>query len=66
MFCSCQEAMYLNLYGKKLKTLVLDMVSKIKVGDVKDFNNFMNAVIDEASFDKIMGYIRPCQNIERC
>ena len=27
------------------------------MGDVTDFRNFMNAVIDEAAFDNIMGYI---------
>lgn len=33
------------------------MISEIKVGDVTDFKNYVNAVIDEASFDKIMSYI---------
>jgi 1-pyrroline-5-carboxylate dehydrogenase len=33
------------------------MVGRIRVGGVEDFHNFMNAVIDEASFDTIMGYI---------
>lgn len=36
---------------------ILRMLSEIKIGDVMDFNNFMNAVIDESSFDKIMEYI---------
>ena len=30
------------------------MISEIKTGDVIDFRNSVNAVIDEASFDKIM------------
>ena len=30
------------------------MISEIKVGDVTDFKNYVNAVIDETSFDKIM------------
>jgi 1-pyrroline-5-carboxylate dehydrogenase len=34
-----------------------EMLGRIKVGDVRDFSNFVNAVIDEASFDNIMGYI---------
>lgn len=34
-----------------------DMLKEIKVGDVRDFSNFVNAVIDEASFDNIAGYI---------
>ncbi len=33
------------------------MLAEIKVGDVRDSSNFMNAVIDEAAFDKIMNYI---------
>jgi len=32
-------------------------VFSIKMGDVKDFTNFMNAVIDEDSFDNIVSYI---------
>jgi 1-pyrroline-5-carboxylate dehydrogenase len=35
-----------------------DMLSSITVGDVRDFSNFMNAVIDEASYDNITGYIQ--------
>jgi 1-pyrroline-5-carboxylate dehydrogenase len=37
-------------------------VSTIKVGDVEDFTNFMNAVINEASFDKISSYIKYAKN----
>jgi 1-pyrroline-5-carboxylate dehydrogenase len=33
------------------------MISEIKTGDVTDFDNFVNAVIDESSFDRIMSYI---------
>jgi 1-pyrroline-5-carboxylate dehydrogenase len=36
---------------------ILRMLAEIKVGDVCDFHNYMNAVIDESSFDKIMSYI---------
>ena len=40
-----------------LKDLLLGMVGQVKMGDVRDFRNFMGAVIDEASFDNTMGYI---------
>jgi 1-pyrroline-5-carboxylate dehydrogenase len=40
-----------------IKDLLLGMVGQIKMGDVKDFRNFMAAVIDEAAFDQTMGYI---------
>ena len=38
------------------------MLSIITVGDVREFGNFMNAVIDEASFDNIMEYIGHAKN----
>ena len=34
-----------------------DMIKSIKMGDVRDFSNFVNAVIDEPSFDNIAAYI---------
>ena len=33
------------------------MMKTVKMGDVRDFSNFINAVIDENSFDNIAGYI---------
>jgi 1-pyrroline-5-carboxylate dehydrogenase len=39
------------------KEQMLKMISEIKLGDVMDFKNSVNAVIDEVSFDKIMTYI---------
>jgi len=41
----------------KLKEELAFMVKDIKVGDVKNFNNFMNAVIDREAYQKIMAYI---------
>lgn len=40
-----------------IKNKILNMLSEIKMGDVRDYKNFVNAVIDEKSFDSIMGYI---------
>ena len=40
----------------------LTQVNNIEMGDVNDFNNFMNAVIDEASFDNISSYINYAKN----
>jgi 1-pyrroline-5-carboxylate dehydrogenase len=40
-----------------VKSRIGEMVSRITVGDVREFSHFMNAVIDEASFDNIMSYI---------
>jgi 1-pyrroline-5-carboxylate dehydrogenase len=33
------------------------MAAEVKMGDVKDASNYINAVIDEASFDKCKSYI---------
>ena len=40
-----------------VKECVGKMVADIKMGSVKDFTNFLNAVIDKKSFDKIKGFI---------
>ncbi len=39
------------------KKEILRMISEIKTGDVTDFKNYINAVIDETAFDRIMTYI---------
>jgi 1-pyrroline-5-carboxylate dehydrogenase len=56
--CSAASRAYLpsNLAPAILKNLVA-AVNSLKVGTVEDFSNFVNAVIDEKSFDKIKGYI---------
>ncbi|MCK9461396.1 MAG: L-glutamate gamma-semialdehyde dehydrogenase [Proteobacteria bacterium] len=47
-----------------IRDAVVDMVSSIRVGDVRDFGNFVNAVIDEASFDNTMRYIALARSSE--
>ena len=37
--------------------MLVDTVKTMKMGPTDDFSNFINAVIDERSFDKIKGYI---------
>lgn len=41
----------------EFKDILKSEISKIKVGDVTDPTNFITAVINEASFDKISSYI---------
>ena len=36
---------------------LISEIAKIKMGDARDFTNFMTAVIDQRAFDKISGYI---------
>ena len=56
--CSAASRMYIP---KSLWPTVLEdmkrMAAEIKMGDVRDAKNFVNAVIDEASFDKCKSYI---------
>ena len=40
-----------------LKDFILEEMKTVKMGDVEDFSNFINAVIDEAAFSKITEYI---------
>lgn len=56
--CSAGSRAYIpSSLWSKVKEYVGDMLKEIKMGDVRDFTNFINAVIDEASFDNIMSYI---------
>jgi 1-pyrroline-5-carboxylate dehydrogenase len=56
--CSAASRAYIPVsLWEKTKTCMLGMLSEIKMGDVRDFSNFVNAVIDEASFDNIAGYV---------
>jgi delta-1-pyrroline-5-carboxylate dehydrogenase, group 1 len=56
--CSAASRAYIpESMWKEVKESILEMTSTIKMGDVKDFSNYVNAVIDEASFDNCKGYI---------
>ncbi|MBN2169199.1 MAG: L-glutamate gamma-semialdehyde dehydrogenase [Actinobacteria bacterium] len=56
--CSAPSRMYVpDSMWPKLKERLIEEIATIKVGDVCDFSNFVNAVIDKSSFDKIAGYI---------
>jgi 1-pyrroline-5-carboxylate dehydrogenase len=56
--CSAASRIYLpeSLYAA-IKDDLVAQVDGIAMGDVRDFRNFMGAVIDKAAFDKICGYI---------
>jgi 1-pyrroline-5-carboxylate dehydrogenase len=56
--CSAASRAYIpESLWTDIRERIGDMISKITVGDVSEFSHFMNAVIDENSFDNIMGYI---------
>lgn len=56
--CSAASRAYLpsNL-ATQIKNKLISVVDSLRIGTVEDFSNFVNAVIDERSFDKIKGYI---------
>lgn len=56
--CSAASRAYIpsNIWGDVKKGLVAD-VQSFKMGKVDDFGNFINAVIDERSFDKLAAYL---------
>lgn len=56
--CSAASRAYLpsNL-ADEIKSKLASTVKTMKMGDVEDFTNFINAVIDEKSFDKLSKYI---------
>ncbi len=56
--CSAASRVYLpQSRWEEIKTSMLAQLAEIKMGDPEDFGNFVNAVIDEASFDKLAGFI---------
>ena len=56
--CSAASRAYIpKSLWSKVKDNIGAMLKTIKMGDVRDFSNFVNAVIDEVAFDNIAGYI---------
>ncbi len=56
--CSAASRAYIpeNIWPQVKKELLADL-AEMKMGDPRDFKNFIGAVIDEKAFDKISGYI---------
>jgi len=56
--CSAVSRVYIpRSLWDEVRDRIVAMIDEIKVGDVRDFRNFMGAVIDKRAFDKITGYI---------
>jgi len=56
--CSASSRAYIptNLW-EDVKSIVVEQVNSFKMGSPEDTSNYINAVIDERSFDKIASYI---------
>ncbi|MBL7891910.1 MAG: L-glutamate gamma-semialdehyde dehydrogenase, partial [Bacteroidia bacterium] len=56
--CSAASRAYIpKSIWPKVKELLLADLKSFKMGPTEEFGNFINAVIDERSFDKLAGYI---------
>ena len=56
--CSAASRSYIpRSLWPAVKAKIVSDLKVIKVGSPEDFTNFVNAVIDRRSFDKIKGYI---------
>ena len=56
--CSAASRAYIpKSLWPKVEARMLADIRELKLGDVRDFRNFVNAVIDERAFTKITGYL---------
>lgn len=63
--CSAASRAYLpKSMWKEIEKLLNKDLNSIKMGSPDDLSNFVTAVIHEASFDKIVGYIENAKNNE--
>ena len=61
--CSAASRVYVSKsVWPQIKELIQKDLQTIKMGSVDDFSNFINAVIDEKSFDKLAKYIDNAKN----
>jgi 1-pyrroline-5-carboxylate dehydrogenase len=56
--CSAASRLYVpRSMWPNVREQMVAMIDDIKMGDIRDFRNFMGAVIDKRAFEKITGYI---------
>jgi 1-pyrroline-5-carboxylate dehydrogenase len=57
--CSAASRAYIpSNIAPQVKKKLVEVIKTMKMGTVENFTNFVNAVIDEKSFDKLEGYIK--------
>jgi len=65
--CSASSRAYIpESVWSEISEELCSEIGKIKMGDARDFSNFMTAVIDQRAFDKITGYIERARAAEDC
>ncbi|MFN2565700.1 MAG: L-glutamate gamma-semialdehyde dehydrogenase [Gemmatimonadaceae bacterium] len=56
--CSAASRVYVpRSLWDDVRDRVVAMIEELRMGDVRDFRNFVGAVIDKRAFDKISGYV---------
>jgi 1-pyrroline-5-carboxylate dehydrogenase len=61
--CSATSRAYIpDTIWDEVKGKLTDGVNSMSMGGVEDFRNFINAVIDKKSFDRLKGYIDAAKN----
>lgn len=61
--CSAASRAYIpDSLWPELRQKLVDTIGTIKVGDVCDFTNYVNAVIDKSAFESISGYVEFAKN----
>ena len=63
--CSAASRAYIpeSVWGS-FKDELIEQVSEIKFGDIRDFSNYMGAIINEQQFDRINEYLNFIENDE--
>ena len=65
--CSAASRAYIpKSLWKELEARLVDELGQIEMGDVRDFRNFMSAVIDQKSFDNLKGAIDSAKGDPAC
>ncbi len=65
--CSAASRAYIpSNIADEVRSKLVETTKSLKMGTVEDFTNFVNAVIDEKSFDNIMGYIEGAKKNPKC
>jgi len=65
--CSAASRVYIpTCIWNEVKDEIKCDLDLMKMGGVEDFSNFINAVIDEKAFDKLVGYIERARKSDSC
>jgi 1-pyrroline-5-carboxylate dehydrogenase len=64
--CSAASRIYVpQSLWRDVRERIVGMIGDIRMGDVRDFRNFMGAVIDRKAFESISGYLQEAKKSAR-